>query len=65
MNLDRESIIKLKAANRYDLMVVMYINESGYAGCMPSGEIVDRRFFPEAIPVQENSMLGIPKPKDI
>jgi hypothetical protein len=63
MNLTRESILKLQEAKRYDLILIAYINESGYAGILSTGEIVDRRYFPEAMPVQENKMLGIPKPK--
>lgn len=65
MNLDRDAISKLQEANRWDLIVAMYINDSGYAGIMPdNGRIVDRRIYPEAIPVQENSMMGIPPPKN-
>lgn len=65
MNLTRETVEKLQEAKRYDLIVIAYINESGYAGCLPNGNIVDRRFYPEALPVQKNSMLGIPQPKDL
>lgn len=66
MNLTREAILKLKEAGRYDLILISYINESGYAGIMPeTGEIVDRRYFNEAIPVQKNQSLGIPEPKKI
>lgn len=52
----------LREKGREDLIEVMEINDSGYAGVMPNGNIVDRRKHPEAIPVQENRMLGIPKP---
>ena len=38
---------------------------AGYAGMLPEGMIVDRREHPEAIPVQENSMLGFAKPKKL
>jgi hypothetical protein len=65
MNLTRDAILKFKAAKRHDLILVAYINESGYAGCLPTGEIVDRRHFPEATPVQENTLLDIPKPKKL
>ena len=65
MNLTRESILKLQEAKRYDLILIAYINESGYAGCLSTGEIVDRRFFSEATAIQENSLFGIPKPKDL
>lgn len=42
------------------------LNASGYAGILqPAGTIVDRRIHPEAIPIQENSMMGIVAPKEI
>jgi hypothetical protein len=41
------------------------LNKSGYAGCMRDGSIVDRRIHPEAVPVQQNSIFGIAKPKDL
>lgn len=65
MNLTRESLEKLHQAKRYDLILIAYINESGYAGCLPNGNIVDRRFYPEAFPVQKNSMFGITEPKKL
>lgn len=47
------------------LMKNIEISKSGYAGVMPSGQIVDRREHPDAVPVQANKMFGIPKPKTI
>ena len=41
------------------------INESGYAGVLPNGNIVSRLEYPEAYPVQKSSAFGIPKPKKI
>jgi len=41
------------------------LNASGYAGCLRNGNIVDRREFPEAIPIQGNSMFGVVKPKKL
>lgn len=38
---------------------------SGYGGCLPGGEIVDRRQYPDAVPLEENSLLGIPAPNPI
>lgn len=61
----------MKAINPKDqekvdaLMKVMEINKSGYAGVLPTGEIVDRRKHPEAIPVQENPLFGVPAPKKL
>jgi hypothetical protein len=49
---------------REDLVKIHEINQSGYAGILPSGQIVDKREFPKAIPVPENKLLGIPKPKN-
>lgn len=39
------------------------IQDAGYLGVMPDGKLVDRREFPEAIAMQENSLLGTPEPK--
>ncbi len=45
-----------------DLLKLIEISKSGYAGCLRDGSIVDRREFPNAVPVQQNSIFGIPKP---
>ena len=47
------------------LQQVLKITKAGYAGVMPSGTIVDRREFPNATPIPENSFMGIPKPKSV
>lgn len=44
---------------------IQEINKSGYAGCLPNGNIVDRREHPEATPIAKNSMFGIPEPKEL
>lgn len=54
---------KLRDAGRQDLIDIHEINQSGFAGILSNGNIVDRRKHPEAIPVQENSLFGIPKAK--
>ena len=36
---------------------------AGYSGVLSKGWIVDRRIYPNAIPMQKNSMFGIPSPK--
>lgn len=56
---------KLIDAGRQDLIDIYEINQSGYAGVLPNGNIVDRRKFPDAVPVQENNLLGIPKAKKL
>jgi hypothetical protein len=40
-------------------------NYDGYVGCLPNGNLVDRREKPEAYPVAESSMFGISKPRCI
>ena len=61
--MDKATKRKLKEAGREDLIEIFEINKSGYAGILSNGNIVDRRKYPKAIPVQENRLLGIPKPK--
>jgi hypothetical protein len=56
---------KLRAAGREDLIAIAEINLSGYAGILSNGNIVDRRFYPNAIPVPENKLFNIPEPKPI
>ncbi len=56
---------KLKNSGRHDLIETFEIIQSGFAGTMPNGNIVERRKFPEAVPVQENQLLNAPKPLDI
>lgn len=59
---DKKKLIEM---GRKDLVDILEINKSGYAGVLPNGNIVDRRKRPEAVPVQENSLLGIPKSKEL
>lgn len=61
MPISEETKKILQGKGREDLIEIMEINDSGYAGVMPNGNIVDRRKHPEAVPVQENKMMGIPK----
>lgn len=65
MPLDEESKTRLRAAGREDLIKIVEINDSGYAGITKTGQIVDRREHPDAVPVQENRLLGVPKPKPL
>lgn len=44
---------------------ILELNKNGYAGVNKNGNIVDRREFPDAIPVQENSIFGVVKPKKL
>jgi hypothetical protein len=42
------------------------LNASGYAGMKQgTGEIVDRREHPKAIPIHESRKFGVAKPKDL
>ncbi len=56
---------KLIHAGREDLIDCFAITQSGYAGILSTGEIVDRRKHPEAIVMQGNKFLGIPEPNSI
>jgi|GEM_PF-1170570 len=56
---------KLRDAGREDLIKIHEINQSGYAGVLPNGNIVDRREHPNAVPVQKNSLFNIPLPKKL
>lgn len=47
------------------LMETTELTKSGYAGILSNGNIVDRREFPNAIPIQKNSLFGTPEPKQI
>lgn len=49
----------------YQALWLELLNASGFAGVLPNGNIVDRRYFPEAIPVQENKLFGVAKPKEL
>ncbi len=51
--------------NTTEMFKIMDIISSGYAGTLPNGNIVDRREFPDAMPVQKNSMFNVPEPKPI
>ncbi|HEY4288244.1 MAG TPA: hypothetical protein VGN00_14165 [Puia sp.] len=55
----------LREKGREDLIEIMEIKDAGYAGVLSNGNIVDRRKHPEAVPMQENQLLGIPKPKPV
>lgn len=55
----REALIK---AGRGDLVIIDKIISTGHAGIDPDGRIVDRREVKDAIPIQENGLLGVPKP---
>lgn len=47
------------------LLQALKIVESGYGGILSNGQIVDRREHPEAIPMQKNTELRVPEPKEI
>ncbi len=64
--MSEETKAKLRDAGREDLIETFELNQEGYVGCLPgTGMLVDRRKFPEAIPVPKNAAMGIPEPKKI
>ena len=46
-------------------LITMYVIESGYGGVNIHGAIVDRRIYPNAVPIQKSSYSSAPEPKDI
>ena len=59
-----ESYESLREQNAYEALWLELLNASGFAGVLSDGKIVDRRYHPEAVPVQENSVFGVAKTKN-
>ena len=53
----------LNRKNAFYALWLDLLNASGFAGVLPNGEIVDRRYYPDAISVQKNSAFGVVEPK--
>lgn len=49
----------------YETIWIDLLNASGWAGMLHNGNIVDRRYFPEAIPIQKNSLFGVEEPREL
>lgn len=47
------------------LLKSLELTKSGYAGIDKNGNKVDRRQYPDAVPLQKNTLLGIPEPKKL
>ena len=60
-----EQYQKCRENGLFEPMWLDLLNASGFAGVLPNGNLVDRRYFTEAIPVQKNSMFGVSEPKEI
>lgn len=58
-----EQYKKLEKLKAYEALWLELLNASGFAGVLPNGKIVDRRYFPEATPVEKNSIFETAKPK--
>ena len=63
--MEEEKIYYLKDQSPDNPGWIQGLNASGYAGCTREGWIVDRREFPDAVPVQANGMFGVVKPKPL
>lgn len=61
----KENYETLKEKKAYEALWIDLLNASGFAGVTKEGKIVDRRYYPEATPIKENSMFGAVKPKNI
>jgi hypothetical protein len=49
----------------YHILYMDLLNASGWAGVLPDGNLVDRRYYPDALPVQKNSMFGVAEPREL
>lgn len=61
----KEQYIKLIKDGHFEPLWFDLLNASGYVGILPNGSIVDRRYFEQALPISENRMFSIAKPKPI
>lgn len=55
---------QLREKKQFEPIWFDLLNASGFAGVLPTGGIVDRRYYPEAHPVQRNSLFGVADPKE-
>lgn len=56
---------RLIDAGREDMIEIFEANIAGYAGILPSGQLVDRRKTPEAYPIVGNQHLNIAPAKQL
>jgi hypothetical protein len=62
--------VKLKQGIRMfvaesEMHFITNVVQQGFAGILPSGDVVDRRECPGAIPVPAHRGLGIPEPQSV
>lgn len=63
---NQEEIYYLKEQDKDPIGQILGLNASGYAGIRrDNGMLVDRREFPDAIPVKKNSMFGVAEVKKL
>lgn len=67
--MEKTGIAKMNAPMYEDMqksghLLTYYILESGYAGTNKKGTIVDRRIYPDAIPIQSGG-ISITPPKEV
>jgi len=65
LDMTQEMRTLLISKGRKDLVDIYDITQEGFAGVNQDGQIVDRRTNPSAIPIPENKLLGVPKPKTL
>jgi hypothetical protein len=66
INMDQESAkIDYRKKCKEELTHMVNTINAGYGGIDLNGNFVDRRFNTSAIPLKENEMLYIPKPREI
>lgn len=61
----KEQYEMLREKGGYEALYIDLLNASGFAGCLQNGNIVDRRYRPDAYPIHKNSIFGVVPPKEI
>lgn len=61
----KEVYDKLLKDKNFEVLWFELLNASGFAGVLPEGGIVDKRYFPEALDVPKNTLFGVATPKEI
>ena len=61
MKIEQYEMLKEKGA--HEALWLELLNASGFAGCARDGQIVDRRYYPESVPVAKNKLFGVSAPK--
>lgn len=65
MDITEEEKEEVRIELMQNIIEMSQLIRSGYAGINSIGNVVDRRIIHDAIPIQENALLGTPEPKEL